>query len=831
MCDYCFIVIMKRYLFVLFSVLCFSAFSQSDKPSSKRVQKAIRVDHAPEIDGVLDENLWNTKTERQTFTQFEPANGSPSEFETTVQIIYTDKALYIAARLFDPDPEKILHEFGRRDEMGRNADWFGIVLDPYNSGISAFTFFVSAAGVQGDFYLTGNFWDSNWDAVWNSAVGRNEDGWIVEMEIPYYAIRFPRVDVQEWGVNFFRSVKRNQEESYWNHIDNSIQGIVNQSGVLLGIEKIEPPLRLSFSPYVTTIYNHAEESGDADFSLTGGMDVKYGINESYTLDMSLVPDFSQVQSDNVVLNLSAFEVRFSENRQFFTEGTELFNKGNLFYSRRVGATFGSVEYDEEKEEIVSRPTSANLLNATKISGRNKKGLGLGFFNAVTNKTQARVRHKEFGTERAVEVDPVTNFNVVVVDQNLRNNSNINFTNASVLRANGGRDANVSGASLLLNDRSLRYRVRMFGSLSNIARRNPTDTDGNDTGYKYSLEAAKVSGTWQYGLVRSVETKNYQINDLGYLRAPNEVSHSAWMRYSLFKPKGVFNRFNTYLSFFHDQLFSPRKFSKLDINASSYAQFRNFWAVSVRYGFRPVESYDYFEPRNEGYFVTLPTSTSYSMSLESDSRKPLKGNFYGGRWTREKWDQESGWLGLYLRYRVSNKLSLNVEVNGEKTLGSRGYVTNHAGVGPGEEDVIFGERNIRTATNIAGINYTFNNKMGLNLRLRHYWSKVKYNTFYKLGKGGDLRESDYSGIDELGERLHDTNFNAVNVDLVYFLQVAPGSFFNLVWKDAIQSLTNQATLDYFSSYRQAMQAPQTNNVSIRFTYFLDYLSLKKSVTRS
>src|SRR5690606_35063204 len=113
-----------------------------------------------------------------------------------------------------------------------------------------------------------------------------------------------------------------------------------------------------------------------------------------------------------------------------------------------------------------------------------------------------------------------------------------------------------GGSVLLNDRTLRYRVRMLGSVSNIARRNPTETNGDDTGYKYTLEAAKVSGTWQYGLNRTVETKNYQINDLGYLRSPNEVSHYGWMRYSVFKPRGIFNRFNTYLSFFHDQLFSP-----------------------------------------------------------------------------------------------------------------------------------------------------------------------------------------------------------------------------------------------------------------------------------
>lgn len=820
---------MRCFFLAVFVFFHVSLVAQEELRSRKRVQTAIRVDHAPKIDGVLDENLWNTQYERTSFIQYAPDNGAPSTFETAVQVIYTDKALYIAARLFDPEPSKILKEFGGRDDMWRNTDRFGIMIDPYNSGISAFTFFVTAAGVQGDFYLTGTFWDGNWDAVWNSAVSINENGWTAEIEIPYYAIRFPRLAVQEWGINYFRSVKRIQEEAYWNHIDNSIQGVVNQSGILKGIENIEPPLRLSFSPYLTASYNHSEEVGDGQFSLTGGMDLKYGINESYTLDMSLIPDFSQVQSDNVVLNLSAYEVRFAENRQFFTEGTELFNKGSLFYSRRVGSTFGEIEYDDQHEEIASQPTAANLLNATKISGRNKKGLGLGFFNAITNKTKALIRNKENGTTREVDVDPVTNFNVVVVDQNLKNNSNFNFTNTNVARANGGRDANVAGASLSLNDRTLRYRVRVFGSVSNIARRQPVDTDGNETGFKYTVELAKVSGPWQYGISRNVESKNYQINDLGYLRAPNEISHYAYARFNVFKPFGIFNRLNAYLSLFHDQLFAPRAFSTFDVNASTYAQFRNFWSIGFGYGMKPVTSHDYFEPRTEGYFVALPASRSYNVSLESDSRKPLKGNFYGGRWVRDEWDQHSDWMGIYLRYRVSNKLSLNVEVNGEESVGGRGYVANTAA--DAEEQIIFGQRNVKTATNVAGINYTFNNRMGVNLRVRHYWSSVKYETYYKLEREGSLIESNYSGVDDNGELLHDTNFNALNLDLVYSLQVAPGSFVNVVWKDAIQSLTTESSLDYFSSYRQALQAPQTNNVSIRFTYFLDYLTLRKSVSRS
>lgn len=821
-----------RHTFFLILLLVSNALKLSAQDGVlKREQKAIRVDHAPKIDGELSENIWNTKAEKANFIQYQPNNGQPSQFETSVQMVYTDKAIYVAARLYDPAPNKILREFGKRDEIGRNADWFGIILDPYNSGLSAFTFFVSAAGVQSDFFLTGNYWDANWDAVWNSAVKIDEQGWTVEFEIPYYAIRFPRQDVQLWGVNFFRSVKRNQEESYWNHVDNALQGIVNQSGTLSGIERIQPPLRLSFSPYLTSLYNNNGATGKDDFTLTGGMDLKYGINESYTLDMSLIPDFSQVQSDNVVLNLSAYEVRFNENRQFFTEGTELFNKGNMFYSRRVGSTFGVVNYDSDTEDIKSKPTSANLLNATKISGRNKKGLGLGLFNAITDKTSAKIRNKESGAIREVEVDPLTNFNVIVVDQNFKNNSNLNFTNTSVVRGNGGNDATVSGASLSVLDRTIRYRVRAFGSISNISRNKNAGENGNDTGHKYTLEAGKVSGKWQYGLTRVVESDNYQINDLGFLRAPNEVSHAGHLRYSVFKPFSIFNRVNTYVSVFHDQLYKPRVFSSLDVSANTYAQFKNFWALAMRYGSKPVISYDYFEPRTEGYFVSLPSSNSYNVSLESDSRKPLKGNVYSGRWKRDEWDQRSDWMGVYLRYRVSNKLSFNVEVNGEETNGSRGFVTKTSDEVNQSSSIIFGERDIVTATNVAGINYTFNTKMGVNLRVRHYWSKVKYDKFYSLTQNGSLFNTDYTGIDTNGLHQHDTNFNALNLDLVYFLQLAPGSFLNLVWKDAIQSLSNNAQLDYLSSYRQTIESPQVNNVSVRFTYFLDYISVKKAITRS
>ena len=221
----------------------------------------------------------------------------------------------------------------------------------------------------------------------------------------------------------------------------NVNGFLTQAGIWTGLENIKPPLRLQFSPYFSTYANHypTNQAGKKNWtsSVNGGMDVKYGISQALTLDMTLIPDFGQVRSDNTVLNLSPFEVKFNENRSFFTEGTELFNKGNLFYSRRVGGTplhYYDV-YDQigANETVVSNPQAAKLVNATKISGRLQGGLGVGLFNAVSAKTFAIVEDDN-KVQRKIETSPLTNFNILVLDQTLKNNSSVSLINTNVCEA-------------------------------------------------------------------------------------------------------------------------------------------------------------------------------------------------------------------------------------------------------------------------------------------------------------------------------------------------------------------------------------------------------------
>ncbi len=818
--------LLNTLLFI--SALSFIGLNDSLATNVNRNEFSIkRVESTPKIDGVLEENIWTKGLEPTQFTQFKPNNGEKSEFLTSVEMVYDDYALYLSATMIDPDPSGILKEFGKRDDFDRNTDWFGIIVDPYNSGQNAFSFFVSAAGVQGDYFINNDDWDDNWDAVWESAVSFSETGWTVEMKIPYYALRFPATDQQNWGINFYRQVKRKQEESFWSPIDNSVRGMVNQSGILRGLRNIKPPVRLSLLPYATTIYTNDAVNNQESFNLTGGMDLKYGINESYTLDMALIPDFSQVQSDNVVLNLSAYEVQYSENRPFFTESTELFDKGGLVYSRRIGTSFGGIDYDENTEEIVSAPRTAPLINATKVSGRNGKGWGLGFLNAITNKTSASIRNVETGETRREEVDPLTNFNTVVVDKILKNNSNFNLINTNVTRLDGGNDANVTGASLSLMDSTNTWRIGAFGAISNIYNsEDETASAALKDGYKYNVSLSKVSGNIQFGGSRNVESQYYNPNDFGYNRSPNEIAHNAWFGYRVFKPVGIFNSYRTNLSGSYRQLYEPNTFTGFDLRASTYGQFKNFWGMGLSSSLRPFTSYDFFEPREAGYYFNQPSSYSINAWIESDSRKAVMVSLGKDTWRRPEWNQQYDGLEASLRYRVNDKLSFDFSLSRVTSEASRGYVTKLYDDSDALDQIIFGQRNVLTTDNVIGTKYTFSNKMGVTVRMRHYWSNVKYEQFYHLQSDGELLPSTYSGIDEAGDKTHDTNFNALNVDFVYFFQIAPGSFLNVVWKDSISSIDNSTDVKFAENFNNTLILPQINSLSVRLTYFIDYNTAKK-----
>lgn len=809
--------------FLFFILLMIPVYGQGN---IYRSLDAWRTRESPKIDGKRDDVAWkeNLGVRTEHFIQFEPENGKPSSYPTEVNLIYDDAAIYIGFRLYDPSPEKIPQELGMRDDMNRNADQIYIAFDTYGTGQNALSFGVTSAGVQFDFSMYPNGEDLNWDAVWNSAVGFEDSAWVVEMEIPYMALRFPKEEVQEWKMNIMRSIKRQQERSFWSYIDNSVTGMVNQFAPLHGLTNINPPLRLSLSPFVTSYLTYDQAGETSRTYITGGLDLKYGINESFTLDMSLIPDFGQVQSDNVVLNLTPFEVRFDENRPFFTEGTEIFNKGDLFYSRRVGQSFGIFRPQLAENEILTHsPLDAPLLNAVKISGRTKKGLGVGFFNSVTNRTFTKIKNTETGRERKVMTDPLTNFNVFVLDQNLKNNSAISLINTNVKRADGGRDSNVTGLDFRLRDSTNTYQISGFGAVSHLS---DIETD-NETGYKYFLSLEKISGTYRFEAGRNVESHHYNPNDLGFLQASNKTEHFAEGSYNFFTPRWKFNQLRYRIRLTHTQLYKPREFITIVAGNELSAEFRNFWSFTLGLESTPLGYDDYFEARvNDQVFAKAPEHEVYAY-LKSDTRKRLSFSANMSLFRVSKWNAHAKLFGFTPHFRVNNRLSFSHDFFYHNKSGYKGFAT-HIKKNGQLQDVVMGTRDLQTVSNTFTTRYTINNKMGLSVRIRHYWSKVNYNHFFSLAKQGHSEETGYSGLNEEGGSLHDENFNSLNVDMVYQWQVAPGSFINIVLKDTSFRNTNIADEAWMHNLNEALSYDHNYSVSAKLIWFIDYLKVKNKV---
>lgn len=780
---------------------------------------AVRVSESPRIDGVLDDEAWKMAEPATDFFQRAPKPGEPGRQKSEVRIVYDNVAVYIGAMLYDTNADSILHELSQRDNEA-NADLFGLILDTYNDDINGYGFFTTAAGVQIDARYSAEGQDFNWNAVWQSEVRIAKDGWIAEYKIPYSAIRFSKDSLQDWGVNFIRKIRRTREDDFWNNVNPAVNGLINQFGDIKGISNIKSPLRLSLSPYVSAYaenypYNVAGKSNNS-YSLNGGMDIKYGLTESFTLDMTLVPDFGQVQSDNQVLNLSAFEVKYDENRQFFTEGTELFSKGGLFYSRRIGGQpmdyYAPYFQLGEGEFVKENPSTSQLINATKISGRTSKNLGIGVFNATSAETFAVIADSA-GNNRKLMTQPLTNYNVLVFDQALKNNSYISLINTNVTRDGSYYDANVTGTAFKFMEKRNIYGFDGNAAVSQIYM---ADSAKPVLGYAYDVYLGKVSGKFRYNVNAKVKNETYDPNDLGILFINNTMETFLNLSYNRFEPKGKLNSYNISGGVGYSRLLKPGMLWNFNIYGDSYFLFRSFLSVGGGVNLEPIITYDHWEPRVTGRYYAYPKDYLGYAWFSTDYRKRFA---LDGRVRYRYWEENNRYniaFGFAPRFRVNNKLSFNYDFDRDYLNDDIGFVNYDDFT----EVVTFGRRNVMTIQNTLNASYIFTNRMSLSLRGRHYWSKAEYQQYYVLGSKGSLfDQSTYAGNS-------DVNFNAFNVDMVYTWQFLPGSEMSFVWKNAIYT-RGDVIVDHFSDdIDLTFDSPKFNSFSIKVLYYLDASTLKK-----
>ncbi len=806
-------------LIISLSVISFKVKALNNEKRSLEVAK---VFESPKIDGILDESVWSKAAIAKDFIQFEPYNGDKPSLPTEVKVVYDDQAIYFGAIMYDNNPDSMIKDLGVRDEFTRmNSDLFTVLISTFNDGVNAVEFMVSASGVQSDGKHNGNHSDSNWDGVWESSVKITEYGWVAEIKIPYSALRFSKEDNQDWGIHFFRQIRRLREWSSWNFVDINTRGFINQMGEITGINNIKPPLRLSVTPYISAYLENDADGNKWNNDFNAGMDLKWGINQSFTLDMILIPDFGQVQSDDEILNLSPFEVRYDEKRAFFTEGTELFNKGEIFYSRRIGGTpKGSDDvYDNLKtdEDLIRNPAETKLINATKISGRTSDGLGIGFINAMTGAVDAEIEDTITNEKRIYRTQGFTNYNMLVLDQTLKNNSYVSFVNTNVLHAEENYTANVTGGEFKLMNKENSYQLYGRGGVSQIY------SDSTELGHTYAIQLAKTKGNFLFELTHITESDTYDPNDMGYIQQNNESTWDLELSYNKKEPFWKVLNWHNEVSIRQTSLYKPRKYSDLEINFVTNTTFaKNYLHTGLYFETKPFKRYDYFESRVDGWRYNRHKMGFVNFWMSTDYRKRIALDFRTGGWKAYDYDQYGYQYAIGPRIRFNDKWLLTYIFSVNTAFNTYGYIEDYTDAS-GNTIINFGERDQQTLTNTLNTNYIFNNKSSLSLRVRHYWSRVEYTDFHRLQENGELSNS--IGYDTYGEDQN-YNYNAFTIDMKYLWRFAPGSEMAIVWKNAIYTSEANIINDFFDNLNNTFESSQINSISLKLLYYLDYHYLVK-----
>jgi hypothetical protein len=458
-----------------------------------------------------------------------------------------------------------------------------------------------------------------------------------------------------------------------------------------------------------------------------------------------------------------------------------------------------------------------LLNASKLSGRNRNGLAVGLFNAITGNTYATVEDST-GNKHDILTDPMTNYNIIVFDQALKNNSSVYVINTSVIRTQGFNDANVTALGFSFNDSKNRYNLSASGTISQVFQKSENQLYYQDIiGSKYILQAGKVSGNLKCYIQYSVMDSTFNANDLGLTLVNNYKSTLIQFNYNLYEPFWKMRELYNNLNINYKTNFSTGKKEDLSINFNSWGTFNNYLSAWAGAYYRFCEVYDYYEPRVPGRFYILPKAESWWLGLSSDYRNPvaldMEYNFVSAR--KNKYISNS--LRITPIIRTSNHLKFSHTLSYNKFKNDPGYVEIDT-----TGNIIFGRRDIQIWENALSGKYLFRNNLSLTLSLRHYWARGEYRQYYNLLDNGYLDE------DCAYNSNNNFNFNAFNIDLLFNWEFAPGSNLSLGYKNAIYNEENIIIQSFSENFRHTLKSPQTNSISLKVLYYFDYQTLKRNL---
>ena len=755
--------------------------------NARRATAAARLaGEAPKLDGVLDDAAWQQAQPAAEYVQRTPNPGSPSTLRTEARILYDEGALYVGVRMFDPHPDSIVAPIGRRDLAGISSDWAHVMVDSYNDKRTAFRFSVNPAGVQKDaFHSNDHNEDLGWDAVWESAVKVDGEGWVAEYRIPLSQLRFSVSDTagagngQVWGLQLSREIARYNEVADWSQIHPDRNGFVSQFGELTGLRGLRPVRRLEVLPYtVARVTRAPEDEGNPFYSRNDalgalGADIKYGLTSNLTLTATINPDFGQVEADPSQVNLSAFESFFAERRPFFTEGSDIFRfnvafpyfvrstgfgNDQPFYSRRLGRQ--PQAGNPQGFEFYDRPEATNILGAAKISGKTASGWSVGLMDALTAREE--VRYMDGTTERSAVVEPMSNYLVGRVIKDFRAGSSAVGAIATAVHRDLGDEARLGfltdAAYLVGLDGRHRFgggNYELTGAVlgSHVAggeeaiagiqqraghyfqrpdaghlRFDPTRT--SLSGWLADVKVEKTGGGHlRGGLYAHARSPGLEMNDVGFQRSTDWFLQGAWVGYHQPRPQGVFRRWDANFNAWNGWNFGGERLTT-GFNVNGSGNFKNNWGFWMGSD-NELEALRTDVLRGGPAFVG-PAYSSFNAGFFSDGRRVVSGEMYGGFW-REWETTGGGWnVGTYVNVRPSGRLRLSVGPNFSTGQDPWGYVDQPAeNDGAGPVHYVFADLKQHTVSLTTRLSYAFTPRMTMEFYAQPFVATGRYTDFWEV----------------------------------------------------------------------------------------------------
>lgn len=751
--------------------LTFAQDSTAVLPKRIYVTQALGSDETPIIDGLLNDPAWNKVEWGNDFVEQRPDENTPPDYQTKFKILYDQKSLYIAVRCFDAEPDKIVKRLTRRD--GFDGDWIGFFIDSYHDKRTAFGFLVTAAGVKADVFDSNNGGneDESWNPIWYTKVNSDAEGWTAEMRIPLSQLKFGKSDNQIWGLEVMRRLFREEERSVWQRLPADTPGFVSEFGELHGLRNIEPQKQLEIQPYtVAKLESYEAEAGNPfrdgkNSKITGGLDAKLGITNDLTLDLTINPDFGQVEADPSAIALDGFQIFFEERRPFFVENKNIFDyrisnseagntfgSDNVFYSRRIGRSPQGYP-DTTDGEFVDQPQNTPILGAAKFSGKTADGWSIGVLESVTQKMFATIDSK--GSRRDEVVEPLTNYFVGRVQKDFNDKNTyvggiFTATNRDELSPGidflhkkaytGGFDfkhqwnqrdwylgGNIVWSHIEGSQAAVQNTQESIGHLFQRTDATYVTVDSSRTslsGTGGNLQLGKIgNGHWKFETGATWRSPKLELNDLGFQRQADDIRHYTWIGYQTLKPDSLFRKVG--INYNHWSVWDfGGEHNSLQFNTNSWQNWKNNWFTNLGITYQPIQ-YSNFALRG-GPRLRQSPDISFFNGIESDGRKKIKFSIFQNGHKAFDASNSSYNLEFGLSYQPFNALRVSAypsyTINDDKLQFIDNIAVN------GSTKYLNGQIQQRTLSMSLRLNYTINPNLSVQYWGQPFISRGRYGAF-------------------------------------------------------------------------------------------------------